>query len=82
MPEYYSNTAPDYYHDSDSSEYEFDFSSDAPDCVSDYNSDPSEEKLLSGLAQGLVLTSTPEGRFVYWPDQRPLDLATVRYGYP
>ena len=54
MVDYYSDSEPDYYYSSDSSEYEFDFSLD-----------PSEEKPSSGPAQGLVITSTPEGRFVY-----------------
>jgi hypothetical protein len=34
----------------------------------------STEQPLSGLASGLVITSTPTGRFVYWPDRRPADL--------
>jgi hypothetical protein len=29
---------------------------------------------LSGPASGLVITSTPAGRFVYWPDREPADL--------
>jgi hypothetical protein len=29
---------------------------------------------LSGPAIGLVITSTPTGRFVYWPDRKPADL--------
>jgi hypothetical protein len=29
---------------------------------------------LSGPASGLVITSTPAGRFVYWPDRKPADL--------
>jgi hypothetical protein len=29
---------------------------------------------LSGPASGLVITSTPAGRFVYWPDRKPVDL--------
>jgi hypothetical protein len=29
---------------------------------------------LSGLATGLVITSTPAERFVYWPDRKPADL--------
>ena len=62
--DYYSDSEPDYYYSSDSSDYEFDFGLDM-----------SEEKPLSGPAQGLVITSTSEGRFVYWPDQKPLDLA-------
>jgi hypothetical protein len=29
---------------------------------------------LSWPASGLVITSTPAGRFVYWPDRKPADL--------
>jgi hypothetical protein len=29
---------------------------------------------LSGLATGLVITSTLAGRFVYWPNRKPIDL--------
>jgi hypothetical protein len=29
---------------------------------------------LSRPASGLVITSTPTGRFVYWPDRKPADL--------
>jgi hypothetical protein len=32
------------------------------------------EQPLSGQATGLVITSTPAGRFVYWPDCKPADL--------
>jgi hypothetical protein len=32
------------------------------------------EQPLSGPASGLVITSTPTGRFVYWPDRKPADL--------
>jgi hypothetical protein len=32
------------------------------------------EQPLSGPATGLVITSTPAGRFVYWPDRKPTDL--------
>jgi hypothetical protein len=32
------------------------------------------EKTLSGPASGLVITSTPAGIFVYWPDRKPADL--------
>jgi hypothetical protein len=32
------------------------------------------EQLLSGPASGLVMTSTPTGRFVYWPDRKPADV--------
>jgi hypothetical protein len=29
---------------------------------------------LSGLATGLVITSTPTGKFIYWLDRKPADL--------
>jgi hypothetical protein len=32
------------------------------------------EQPLSGPASGLVITSTPAGIFVYWPDRKPADL--------
>jgi hypothetical protein len=32
------------------------------------------EQPLSGPATGLVITSTPAGRFIYWPDRKPADL--------
>jgi hypothetical protein len=32
------------------------------------------EQPLSGPASGLVITSTPTGRFVYLPDRKPADL--------
>jgi hypothetical protein len=32
------------------------------------------EQPLSGPATGLVISSTPAGRFVYWPDRKPADL--------
>jgi hypothetical protein len=32
------------------------------------------EQRLSGPASGLVITSTPAGKFVYWPDCKPADL--------
>jgi hypothetical protein len=32
------------------------------------------EQPLSGPATGLVITSTPAIRFVYWPDRKPVDL--------
>jgi hypothetical protein len=53
------------------SAYEFDFMSDPEDPESEDNS---TEHLLSGPASGLVITSTPAGRFVYWPDCKPADL--------
>ncbi len=48
-----------------------DYSSDTSGDEFDYISDMPEEIPLSGAAEGLVITSTPEGRFVYWPDQKP-----------
>jgi hypothetical protein len=51
--------------------YEFDFGSDPEDPESEDNS---TEHPLSGPASGLVITSTPTGRFVYWPDRKPADL--------
>jgi hypothetical protein len=56
---------------SDSS-YEFDFGSDPDEPKSENNT---TEQPLSGPASGLVITSTPAGRFVYWPDHKPTDLA-------
>jgi hypothetical protein len=53
------------------SAYEFDFGSDPEDPESEDNT---TEHLLSGPASGLVITSTPAGRFVYWPDCKPADL--------
>jgi hypothetical protein len=60
LSEFYSNSA-----------YEFDFGSDPEDSESEDNS---TEHPLSGPASGLVITSTPAGRFVYWPDHKPADL--------
>jgi hypothetical protein len=53
------------------SAYEFDFGSDPEDPEFEDNS---TEQPLSGPASGLVITSTPAGRFVYWPDRKPADL--------
>jgi hypothetical protein len=63
-----SNPASGYYSDSS---YEFDFGSD-PDEPEFENS--ATEQPLSGPATGLVITSTPSRRFVYWPDRKPADL--------
>jgi hypothetical protein len=63
-----SNPVSGYYSDSS---YEFDFGSD-PDETEPENS--TTEQLLSGPATGLVITSTPTGRFVYWTDRKPTDL--------
>jgi hypothetical protein len=80
VPEYNSDsdTAPGHASDSNplsrfysDSAYEFDFGSDPEDPESEDNS---TEHPLSGPASGLVITSTPAGRFVYWPDRKPADL--------
>jgi hypothetical protein len=60
LSEFYSNPA-----------YEFDFGSDPEDPESEDNS---TEHPLSGPAFRLVITSTPAGRFIYWPDRKPADL--------
>jgi hypothetical protein len=79
VPEYDSDsdTAPSHASDSNplfgfysDSVYEFDFGSDPEDPESEDNS---TEQPLSGPAAGLVITSTPAGRFVYWPDRKPAD---------
>jgi hypothetical protein len=80
VPEYDSdsNTVPGYNSDSNplsgfysDSSYEFDFGSDPDEPESENNT---TEQPLSGPASGLVITSTPAGRFVYWPDRKPVDL--------
>jgi hypothetical protein len=63
-----SNPASDYYSDSS---YEFDFGSDPIEPESEINT---TEEPLSVPATSLVITSTPAGRFVYWPDRKPVDL--------
>jgi hypothetical protein len=60
LSELYSNLA-----------YEFDFGSDPEEPEFEDNS---TEHPLSGPASGLVITSTPAGRFVYWADRKPADL--------
>jgi hypothetical protein len=80
VPEYNSDsdTAPGHASDSNplsgfysDSQYEFDFGSDPEDPESEDNT---TEHPLSGPAFGLVITSTPAGRFVYCPDHKPADL--------
>jgi hypothetical protein len=80
VPEYDSDsdTAPGHASDSNplfgfysDTVYEFDFGSDLEDPESEDNS---TEQPLSGPAAGLFITSTPAGRFVYWPDRKPADL--------
>jgi hypothetical protein len=53
------------------SSYEFDFGADPDEPESENHT---TEQPLSGPASGLVITSTPTGRFVYWPDRKPADL--------
>jgi hypothetical protein len=81
VPEYDSdsNTVPGYNSDSNplagfysDSSYEFDFGSD-PDEPAEFENNTTEQP-LSGPASGLVITSTPAERFVYWPDRKPADL--------
>jgi hypothetical protein len=87
VPEYDSDfdTAPGQASDSNplfgfysDSAYEFDFGSDPEDPKSEDNS---PEQPLSGPASGLVITSTPAGRFVYWPDRKPADLTSGNSRY-
>jgi hypothetical protein len=73
-----SDTAPGHASDSNplsdfysNSAYEFDFGSDPEDPESEDNT---SEHPLSGPASGLVITSTPAGRFVYWPGRKPANL--------
>jgi hypothetical protein len=63
-----SNPVSGYYSDSS---YEFDFGSDPDEPESETFT---TEQPLSGPVTGLVITSTPAGRFVYWPDRKPADL--------
>jgi hypothetical protein len=63
-----SNPASGYYSDSS---YEFDFGigpgrAQVRECH--------DRAMLLGLASGLVITTTPTRRFVYWPDRKPADL--------
>jgi hypothetical protein len=70
ISDYASNSNPGSSHYSDFS-YEFYFGSDPDEPESEKLT---TEQLLSGPATGLVITSTPAGRFVYWPDHKPTDL--------
>jgi hypothetical protein len=63
-----SNPASGYHSDSS---YEFDFGSDPNELESEISM---TEQPLSAPATGLVITSTPTGRFVYWLDRKPADL--------
>jgi hypothetical protein len=80
VPEYNSDsdTAPGHASDSNplsgfylDSAYEFDFGSDPED--SEFEDNTTEHPLL-GPTSGVVITTTPAGRFVYWPDRKPTDL--------
>jgi hypothetical protein len=73
-----SNTVPGYNSDSNpvsgyysDPSYEFDFVADPDEPESENHT---TEQPLSGPASSLVITSTPTGRFVYWPDRKPADL--------
>jgi hypothetical protein len=70
VPDYSSDSNPASGYHLDSS-YEFDFGSN-PDEPESENS--TTEQPLSRPATGLVITSTPAGRFVYLPDRKPADL--------
>jgi hypothetical protein len=63
-----SNPISGYYSDSS---YEFDFGEDPDESESE---NYTTEQPLSGPASGLVITSTPAGKFVYWLDRKPADL--------
>jgi hypothetical protein len=70
VSDYTSDSSPGSGYYSDSS-YEFDFGSDPNEPESENST---TEQPLSGPATSLVITSTPAGRFVYWPDRKPMDL--------
>jgi hypothetical protein len=70
-----SNTVPVYNSDSNlvsgyysDSSYEFDFGADPDEPESENHT---TDQPLSGPSSGMVITSTPTGRFVYWPDHKP-----------
>jgi hypothetical protein len=77
---YDSDSNPIFGYYSDSS-YEFDFRADLDEPKFE---NYTMEQPLSGPASGLVITSTPADRFVYWPDRKPVDLAdeNSRSPYP
>jgi hypothetical protein len=70
-----SNPLSSFYSDS---AYEFDSGSDPEDPESEDNS---TKQPLSGSASGLVIMSTPAGRFVYWIDRKPTDLISGNSRY-
>jgi hypothetical protein len=63
-----SNPVSSYYSDSS---YEFDFRADPDEPESENHT---TKQPLSVPASGLVITTTPAERFVYWPDRKPADL--------
>jgi hypothetical protein len=63
-----SNPISGYY---SNSTYEFDFGADPDEPESENHT---TEQPLPGPASGLVITSTPADRFVYWPDRKPANL--------
>jgi hypothetical protein len=70
-----SNPISGYYSDSS---YEFDFGADPDEPES---TTFTMEKPLSGPTSGLVITSTPTGRFIYWLDRKPADLTDENSRY-
>jgi hypothetical protein len=70
VSDYTSDSKPVSGYYSDSS-YVFDFGSDLDEPESETFT---TEQPLSGPATGLIITSTPAGRFVYWPDRKLADL--------
>jgi hypothetical protein len=66
-----SNPVSGYYSDFS---YKFDFRSNPDEPESEIST---TEQPLSGPATGLVITSTPARRFVYWPDRKPADLTDM-----
>jgi hypothetical protein len=60
-----------------SDSYEYDFGLDPIEPEPNYNSGSSDEMPLLGPALGLFIKSTPTGRFFYWLDHKPADLASV-----
>jgi hypothetical protein len=77
VSDYTSDSNPVSSYCSDSS-YEFDFGSDPDEPESETFT---TEQPLSGPATGLVITSTPAGRFVYWTDRMAADLTNGNSRY-
>jgi hypothetical protein len=69
-----SNPISGYYSDSS---YEVDFGANPDEPESETYT---MEQPMSGPASGLVITSTPVGRFVYCPDRKPADLTDENSG--